>query len=455
VTSPQELCERILAIPGKVERTVIIETASTASMRWARSTLTTNGESTSTSLTVICFDGPRYASGSITSPDTAAADELVRRLDAECAHALPAADALALVAGTSTGSDRTWSEPAPLTDGAAFAHIAPQLGDWFGDGRIEHFGYAEHGWTTTWLANSSGVRLRHHEPHARFEATAKSHDRTRSAWWGASLDDFGGLDLEPGRADLARALAWQAHTVETPPGRHEVVLSSSATGDLMVDLWWSCVGQDAIEGRNVFSAADGGVRIGEQVTDRRVTLSSNPHDPVVPACPFAVVPASSPVASVFDNGTPLGAVDWIRSGVLTSLAGPRATAGQTGLPLVLSPATVRLDADGVGSLDDLVANVTEGLLVTCLWYNRLVDPQTLLLTGLTRDGVYVIRDGEVIGAAGNFRFNDSPLGLLNRIRAASGSERTQPREFGDYVHRVAMPALHVSDFNLSTTSDAL
>jgi predicted Zn-dependent protease len=141
--------------------------------------------------------------------------------------------------------------------------------------------------------------------------------------------------------------------------------------------------------------------------------------------------------------------------VLTALAGPRATATESGLPIVLSPSTVRLEAGGTGSVDDLVANVTEGLLITCLWYNRLVDPQTLLLTGLTRDGVYVVRDGEVVGAAGNFRFNDSPLAVLSRIRAASASHRTQPREFGDYAHRVAMPALHVTDFNLSTPSDAL
>ena len=110
---------------------------------------------------------------------------------------------------------------------------------------------------------------------------------------------------------------------------------------------------------------------------------------------------------------------------------------------------------GSGSLEDLVARSAHGLLVTCLWYNRLVDPQTLLLTGLTRDGVYLVRDGEIVGAAGNFRFNDSPVSILQRITDSTATGRTMPREFGDYANRVAMPALAVSDFHFSTASEAL
>ena len=111
-------------------------------------------------------------------------------------------------------------------------------------------------------------------------------------------------------------------------------------------------------------------------------------------------------------------------------------------------------SDGHGELADVVARTAGGLLVTCLWYNRVVDPQTLLLTGLTRDGVYVIEGGEVVGATTNFRFNDSPVSLLGRVTDAGATGPTLAREMGDYFNRSAMPPLQVSGFNFSTVSQA-
>src|SRR5207248_7545783 len=112
--------------------------------------------------------------------------------------------------------------------------------------------------------------------------------------------------------------------------------------------------------------------------------------------------------------------------------------------------TLTLDGQGSASLDDLVAATGRGLLLTCLWYIREVDPQTLLLTGLTRDGVYLVEDGVVRGAVNNFRFNESPIDLLGRISEVGRTERTLPREWSDYFTRVAMPPIRVADFNMST-----
>jgi predicted Zn-dependent protease len=96
-----------------------------------------------------------------------------------------------------------------------------------------------------------------------------------------------------------------------------------------------------------------------------------------------------------------------------------------------------------------------GLLITCLWYIREVDSESLLLTGLTRDGVYVVENGEIIGAASNFRFNESPVGMLNRIVDAGQSIACLPREWADYFARAKVTPLTISDFNLSTKSDAI
>ena len=102
----------------------------------------------------------------------------------------------------------------------------------------------------------------------------------------------------------------------------------------------------------------------------------------------------------------------------------------------------------------MVSRTERGLLLTCLWYIREVDPATMLLTGLTRDGVYVIEDGEVVGASNNFRFNESPVDLLARASEVGATERALGREFGEYLNRTRMPPLRIPDFNMSSVSRA-
>jgi predicted Zn-dependent protease len=105
-------------------------------------------------------------------------------------------------------------------------------------------------------------------------------------------------------------------------------------------------------------------------------------------------------------------------------------------------------------LDDLVARTERGLLLTCLWYIREVDAQTLLLTGLTRDGVYLVENGQVVGAVNNFRFNESPIALLGRLIEVGRSVAALPREWADWFTRTAMPPVRVADFNMSSVSAA-
>ena len=158
---------------------------------------------------------------------------------------------------------------------------------------------------------------------------------------------------------------------------------------------------------------------------------------------------------MFDNGLPLGPTSWIDRGRLDSLIQTRYTAGLTGLPVTPPIDNLIFEQDGAtASLDDLITGTERGLLVTCLWYIREVDPQTLLLTGLTRDGVYLVEGGEVVGAVNNFRFNESPVDLLSRITDVGATVRCLPREWNDYFSRTAMPPVKVTDFNMSTVSQA-
>ena len=157
---------------------------------------------------------------------------------------------------------------------------------------------------------------------------------------------------------------------------------------------------------------------------------------------------------MFDNGAPIEAADWISEGRLVQLMRTRNWAARTGAASRLAVGNLMLESAGTASLDQMIATTERGLLLTCLWYIREVDPQTLLMTGLTRDGVYLIEDGQVRGAVNNFRFNESPVDLLSRVTEIGRTQPTLPRELGDYFSRTAMPPIRVPDFNMSTVSQA-
>lgn len=458
--APQEIVERALAASTSRGCIVLVQARSIANLRWARSTLTTNGETVGTTVSVIALVDVEggVASGSVTvsAPSLESLPALVRRAELMALEDGPAEDAADLVRDLDPSPD--WADSPVVETAESFATIAPGLGEVLAAGRadgVEHFGYAEQSMCTNYLGTSTGVRLRFTDSEGRIELTGKSHERTRSAWVGRAARTLHGVDLSVLDAEVRQALAWQERSIDVEAGRHRALLTPSAVSDLMIDLYWSSAALMAHEGQSVWSRRGGGTLVGDAVADPRVTLSSDPSWPGQEAQPFLITTASSPYASVFDNGMTVPATRWIDAGVLSSLITSRHTAAVTGLDFRPAADNLRLDVEGgSGSLADLVARTDDGLLVTCTWYNRTVDPQTGLLTGLTRDGVYVVRGGEVVGAATNFRFNESPLALLSRIRDAGSPVPTLAREMGDYFNRAVMPPLLVDDFNFSTVSQA-
>jgi predicted Zn-dependent protease len=223
----------------------------------------------------------------------------------------------------------------------------------------------------------------------------------------------------------------------------------------MTYTYWTMSARLAHEGRTVFANPGQGTRVGEKLSKRQVSLWSDPAAAGLECAPFVVAHASSAYGSVFDNGLPLARTEWVSDGALAALLQTRYSSELTDLSV--TPAVDNLGmtvADGSGTTDDLVAGMDSGLLLTCLWYIREVDPQTLLLTGLTRDGVYLVERGEVVGAVNNFRFNESPVALLDRFTEAGETVLAFSREWGDYFARTAMPALRVPDFNMSSVSQA-
>jgi predicted Zn-dependent protease len=464
--APQEVVARALAAARCDECVVIADETSSANLRWAGNTLTTNGISRSRQLTVIAItraaDGTRAGVVSRAGVRPGQIADVVQAAEQVAAQGSPAEDAQPLVApgghpaaGPATGPG--WDDPVDGTEIAVFGAFAAGLGGAFDAARSAGqrlYGFAEHSVTSTFLGTSSGLRLRHTQPAGTVEINAKSSDLARSAWTGQGTRDFTDVDVSVLHADLSRRLDWATRRVDLPAGRYQTLLPPAAAADLLIYLYWSAGAKDALDGRTVFSKPGGGTRIGDRLSGLPLTLRSDPAAAGLSCAPFVVAHASSRQSSVFDNGLALRPTEWISGGTLAALMQTRHSAARSGLAVTPAIGNLILDGGGTATLDDMIARTGHGLLLTCLWYIREVDPQTLLLTGLTRDGIYLVENGEVTAAVNNFRFNESPVGMLARTTEAGLTQPALSREWGDYFSRTAMPPLRVDGFNMSSVSPA-
>jgi predicted Zn-dependent protease len=428
--------------------------------------------SRSRQLTVIAVsrDGDRARIGVVSRAgvrDDQVAD-VVRAAEHAASQSSPAEDARPLL----TPADREaydgkedvaagqpgWDDAPGSTSIDVFGTFSPALGEAFAAAAAagrKLYGYAEHSLTSTFLGTSTGLRLRHDQPTGKVDINAKSADPGGSAWAGQATADFTDVDVAAIAADLNQRLDWSRRQVDLPAGKYETLLTPSAMADLMIYMYRAMGAKDALDGRTVFSKPGGGTKLGERLANLPVTLRSDPRARGMRCAPFVVARTSGREASVFDNGLVIPPAAWLEDGALAALPQTRWTAELSGRPATPETDNLILESRAAsGSLDDLIANTRRGLVVTCLWYIRQVDPQTLLLTGLTRDGVYLVENGEVTGAANNFRFNESPVGLLSRLAEAGATVPALPRERSDHFTRAAMPPGRFEDFNMSSVSQA-
>lgn len=442
---------------GRADETIVVITDRVdAALRWANNTMTTNGESTSRTTTIISIvrqgDSAHVGSVRSSSVDRAVIADLVASSQQAAAAAPQARDAAPPLPGGDPPAD--WDAPIPRTGAEVFGDVAASLARSFRGmpgGGATLFGYARHIVETTFVATSGGLHRRFTQPTGSVEINAKRDGA--SAWVGVNTPDFAAVPTDSMLDELTTRLRWAKRIIELPAGRYETIMPPSTVADMMIYLSWTMGGRGAQEGRTALAAPGGGTRVGETLTSLPLTLYSDPAAAGLECSPFVVTASSSERASVFDNGMTIDRVDWIRDGVINALAYPRAAAEEFDAPVAVGADNL-LMTGGSDSLQDMIAATERGLLLTTLWYMREVDPSVLLLTGLTRDGVYLVEDGEVTAAVNNFRFNESPLDLLRRATQAGVSEMTLPREWGDWATRAQMPPLRIPDFHMSSVSQA-
>jgi len=287
---------------------------------------------------------------------------------------------------------------------------------------------------STAIGSNAGLFAYHRNTDANYSLTARTNDGTGSGWAAASENDWSKLDF----AAVARRAIDKARASRNPtalePGRYTVVLEPDATSDLIPLMANALQARSAEEGRSAFTKAGGQTKVGERIVDERVTLVSDPADPLILASPFDA------------EGMPLARQTWIERGVLKQLAYSRFWAKKQGKTPTGGANSLRLEG-GTQTLDEIIATTQRGILVTHCWYIRAVDQRTLVYTGLTRDGTFLIENGKIARAIKNFRFNESPLFMLNNLDAIGRPVRTSAG--------VAMPALRVRDFSFTSLSDAV
>ncbi len=460
--TPEEVVDRALAAgraAGADDVVVVLERHDATNLRWAANQLTTTGTTSTTSVSVVAVVGTGagrgYAGLTRQVSDQASLQALVADAVAASRRAGPAEDAADLPLGPVSAD---FADVPPEASPERLAGTASDLGRLFESSQAhgrEMFGFAEHVVSTTWTGTSAGTRHRALEPYGTIELNGKSHARSRSAWAGAGTRDFTDVDVDALAAEVVQGLDWQARRVDVAPGRHRVVLPPSATADLLGGWLLNADARTASEGRGVFARPDGGTRVGERLTEVPLTVRDDPHHPLLGTSDVVSATSTDELSSVFDTGLAVPGTCYLDAGVLAALPSSRHTAALAGVAVAPFAGNLLVEVTGgQGGTADLVARTGSALLLTTLWYVRTVDEQTMLVTGLTRDGVYVVHDGEVVGAAGNFRFNDSPATVLGRVVDAGAPQVCLPRELGDWLPRAATPALVVDDFHLSSASEA-
>lgn len=288
------------------------------------------------------------------------------------------------------------------------------------------------------IGNSAGLFAFHRGTRANYTLTVRTSDGTGSSWSGADDNDWRKIDFRAiANRTIERARASrEPRAVE--PGRYTVIFEPQASADFLGALRGTLGARAADEGRSAMSKPGGGTKLGERILDSRVTLVSDPADPQVLAAPFD------------NDGLPLQRETWVENGVLKQLSYDRFWAQKQG---------VRPTGGGGGfggggfkmlggdaSIEAMIRGTERGVLVTRLWYLRPVDQRSLTSTGLTRDGTFLIENGRISRSIKNFRFNDSPLLMLNKVEAIGPTVRTDGGVF---------PAIKARDFSFTSLSDAV
>jgi len=437
------LADRVLSFSKAEQTFVALNGGERANLRFARNTATTSGASSGMSLAITASFGKR--SGIVT---TAQFD------DQSLQRALRSAEEIAKVSPENPEAMPFLGSQTFLPATAYFADAGNASAEWRASSvetaiglskkkDVVSAGFVETQASIQAVASSKGLFAYDRFTAADYNLTARTPDGSGSGWASKSFNELRLLDP----AKLAGVAIEKAALAKSPagiePGKYTVVLEPAALADLLINMVFAADARQADEGRSFFSKKGGGNRIGEQVVSDKVQIYSDPSHPLAPTV-------------TFDNeGLPLSKNMWIESGVLKDLLYSRFWADKMSKKPTAGPNNVIMDG-GKSTMDELIAGTERGVLVTRFWYIRTLDPQTIKVTGLTRDGLFLIEKGKVTRPVKNMRWNESPIVALNNLEAMTPPERVVSGEgVGGAGFSVVCPGARIREFTFSSTSDAV
>jgi predicted Zn-dependent protease len=412
--------------------------ADNGNIRYARNSVSTSGEDSNVSLSVQSYFGKKSGTATINEFDDASLEKTVRRSEELAQLAPENPEFMEPLSQQNYDNSKTWSEAtAKITPDyraqAAANSINPATSK-----EITAAGYLEDNRGFSSMMNSKGLFAYNQATNIDFTVTMRTNDGTGSGWVARNFNDASKLDTaEASKVAMDKALmSRNAKAIE--PGKYTVILEPSAAGDLLNLMLFAMNARQADEGRSYLSKKGGGTKLNEKIVDERVNIYTDPMNEEVPASPWQ------------GNGLARKKMDLIRGGVVKNLIYDRYWASQKNVEPVPFPGNRIMDG-GNASLEDMIKDTKKGILVTRFWYIRAVDPQTLLYTGLTRDGTFYIENGKIKHPVKNFRFNESPVIMLNNLENLGKQMRVNGGGGGASL----IPYMKIRDFTFTSLSDAV
>ncbi|HTK82065.1 MAG TPA: TldD/PmbA family protein [Bacteroidota bacterium] len=433
----KQIFEKILTGSSADALRISINDGKTSNVRFARNTVTTSGTAQDTSISITATFGKRTGSYSVNQFDEKTLTEAVKkaeelaRLAPEDPEYMPPLEPQTYLPIHAQSPDTEKFSP------DSRASIAKECVGMAGEKSLVAAGFVEQGKNFAMIGNNKGLFAARDSTNISYSVTARTKDGTGSGWAGGGHTDVTKLESSSiSKRAIEKGIA-SMNPGEVSPGKYTVILEAEAVSNLLGTFGFRMDARSADEGRSYFSEKGGANKLGMQVFPEFVNLTSDPADPDAPGAPWG------------EDGMPTRKTAWIENGVVKNLRYSRFWAQKQGKEPVPAPANLILRG-GNASLEDLISSTEKGILVTRFWYIRDVDPMSMLMTGLTRDGTFWIENGKIVRPVKNFRFNESPVAMLKNIQLMSKPVRIQNGPFANLI-----PALKVKEFTFSSLSDAV
>ncbi|MES1217009.1 MAG: TldD/PmbA family protein [Bacteroidota bacterium] len=408
-------------------------------IRYARNSVSTAGDISTITLGVTSSFGKKSGTTTINEFDDASLEKVVRRSE-ELAQLAPENPEYMPPLGPQEYKESKGyiqSTAAMTADDRAEA-VAKSI-KVSKEAKLDAAGYIENETSFSAILNSKGLFAYNTDTDVTFSVTTRNEAGTGSGYAARGFNDIKKLDTLSATKIAAQKANGSAAAKAIEPGKYTVILEPVAATYFLENLFRGFDARSADEGRSFMSKPGGGNRLGEKLMDEKVTIYSDPFNTELPS------------SSWNGDGQPLDKINWIEKGVVKNLSYSRFWAQKSNVAPVPFGSNFIMEG-GNQSIEEMIKTTERGILVSRLWYIRMVDPQTLLLTGLTRDGTFYIENGEIKYPVKNFRFNESPVIALNNVEALGKTERSISVEsYRSYL----IPPMKIRDFTFSSLSDAV